>query len=346
MAIKVTNLTLFLVKHVWKGYIWLSIIAIMEETSTFFGSCEELSDDGLGDIQKIHESPESYSILSRATLDGKLVALKSLKPEYVGNPFYEGLLRKEYEIGHTLSHPNICPVLDFMNIPGLGNCIVMQWIDGASLADWSLRLSKRTGHRSFRCFDRLNDRSKGLSAKSLSRKIILELCDALEYLHRNQIIHRDLKPGNIMITRNGQNVKLIDFGLADSDWYAVLKNPAGTNGYISPEQMAGESVDCRTDIYSLGKIMQRMGVYSRIAAVCAAKDRDRRYRSASEVRSAILREERRTRWFWILLIASWLCMILSFSMLIPDIKAWRERRAVDSVFEQISSDIRDADAGY
>lgn len=92
--------------------------------------------------------------------------------------------------------------------------------------------------------------------------------------------------------------------------------------------------------------MQRMGVYSRIAAVCAAKDRDRRYRSASEVRSAILREERRTRWFWILLIASWLCMILSFSMLIPDIKAWRERRAVDSVFEQISSDIRDADAGY
>ena len=323
----------------------------MEETSAFFGSCEELSDGGLGDIQKIHESPESYSILSRATLDGKLVALKSLKPEYVGNPFYEGLLRKEYEIGHTLSHPNICPVLDFMNIPGLGNCIVMQWIDGESLADLSqnrpdrsLSLSKRTGHRPFRRFDKLSDRSKGLGAKSLTRKILLELCDALEYLHRNQIIHRDLKPGNIMITRNGQNVKLIDFGLADSDWYAVLKNPAGTNGYISPEQMAGESVDCRTDIYSLGKIMQRMGVYSRIAAVCAAKGRDRRYRSVSEVRSAILRDERRTRWFWILLIASWLCIILSFSMLLPDIKAWRERRAVDSIFEQISSDIRDA--GY
>lgn len=267
-----------------------------------------------------------------------------MKPEYVGNPFYEGHLRKEYEIGRTLNHPNICPVLDFMNIPGLGNCIVMQWIDGESLADWSLSLSKRTGHRPIRRFDKLSDRSKGLSSKSLSRKIILELCDALEYLHRNQIIHRDLKPGNIMITRNGQNVKLIDFGLADSDWYAVLKNPAGTNGYISPEQMAGESVDCRTDIYSLGKIMQRMGVYSRIAAVCAAKDRDRRYRSVSEVRSAILRDERRTRWFWILLITSWLCMILSFSMLLPDIKAWRERRALDSVFEEISADIREA--GY
>ncbi len=107
----------------------------MEETSAFFGSYEELSDRGSGDIHKIHEAAESYSIVSRMTLDGKRVALKSLKPEYAGNPFYEGLLRKEYEIGSALDHPNICPVLDFMNIPGLGNCIVTQWIDGVSLAE-------------------------------------------------------------------------------------------------------------------------------------------------------------------------------------------------------------------
>lgn len=230
-----------------------------------------MSDGEPGDIQKIHESPESYSILSRMILGGKLVALKSLKPEYVGNPFYEGLLRKEYEIGRSLDHQNICPTLDFINIPNLGNCIVTQWIDGCSLAEWlrtnprrSLSLSKRTD-------------------RSAIRKILLELCDALEYLHRNQIIHRDLKPSNIMITRNGQNVKLIDFGLADADWYATFKNPAGTKDYISPEQMAGDSVDCRADIYSLGKIMQRMGVYSRIAAVCAAEDRDKRYGSVAEV---------------------------------------------------------------
>ncbi len=323
----------------------------MEETSAFFGSYEELSDGEPGDIQKIHESLESYSILSRMTLDGKLVALKSLKPEYVENPFYEGLLRKEYEIGCSLDHPNICQTLDFRNIPGLGNCIVTQWIDGCSLAEWSLNLSKRIGLHVFRHFDRLSDRrkkfsdrSKGLSDRTLTRKILLELCDALEYLHRHQIIHRDLKPSNIMITRNGRNVKLIDFGLSDADWYATFKNPAGTKDYISPEQMAGESVDCRADIYSLGKIMQAMGVYSRIAAVCAAMDRDKRYGSVSEVRSAILGEERRKHWFWILLIASWLCMILSFSMLIPDIRAWRERRALDSVFEEISAEIKEA--GY
>ncbi len=304
----------------------------MEETSAFFGSYEELSDGEPGDIQKIHESPESYSILSRMILGGKLVALKSLKPEYVGNPFYEGLLRKEYEIGRSLDHQNICPTLDFINIPNLGNCIVTQWIDGCSLAEWlrtnprrSLSLSKRTD-------------------RSAIRKILLELCDALEYLHRNQIVHRDLKPGNIMITKNGQNVKLIDFGLADADWYAVLKNPAGTKDYISPELMAGESVDCRTDIYSLGRIMQRLEVYSRIADICAAEDRDKRYGSVSEVRSAILERERRRRWFRTALVVSVLAMTLSFSMLLPGIKTRSERRTVDSVFERTSSEIKEA--GY
>mgnify|MGYP001053588746 FL=1 len=304
----------------------------MEETSAFFGSYEELSDDEPGDIQKIHESPESYSILSRMILGGKLVALKSLKPEYVGNPFYEGLLRKEYEIGRSLDHQNICPTLDFINIPNLGNCIVTQWIDGCSLAEWlrtnprrSLSLSKRTD-------------------RSAIRKILLELCDALEYLHRNQIIHRDLKPSNIMITRNGQNVKLIDFGLADADWYATFKNPAGTKDYISPEQMAGDSVDCRADIYSLGKIMQRMGVYSRIAAVCAAEDRDKRYGSVAEVRSVILEKGKRRHWIAFAAIASVLAIVLSLSLMLPDIKAARNRRAVDSVFEEISADIKEA--GY
>lgn len=323
----------------------------MEDTSAFFGSFEELSDRGPGDIHKIHEAADSYSIVSRMTLDGKKVALKSLKPEYAGNPFYERLLRKEYEISSGLDHPNICPVLGFMNIPGLGNSIVTQWIDGVSLAELlqslpnrSLSLSKRTAHRSSRSIGSLNDRSGGLSAKSLAPKIILELCDALEYLHSHQIIHRDLKPSNIMITRNGQNVKLIDFGLADSDWYAVLKNPAGTKDYISPEQMAGESVDCRTDIYSLGKIMRAMGAYPRIAAVCAAEDRDKRYGSVSEVRAAILGKERRRRWIAAAAIVSVLAVVLSFSLMLPHIKAALDRRAVDSVFNEISEDIRQA--GY
>ncbi len=294
----------------------------MEETSAFFGSFEELSAGESMDIRKIHESPDSYSILSRATLDGRFVALKSLKPEYVGNPFYEGLLRKEYEIGHTLDHPNICPTLDFMNIPELGNCIVTQWIDGCNLTDWLQNHSVRPD----------------------AQKILLELCNALEYLHRHQIIHRDLKPSNIMITRNGQNVKLIDFGLSDADWYATFKNPAGTKDYISPEQMAGESVDCRTDIYSLGKIMQAMGVYSRIAAVCAAEDRNKRYGSVAEVRAAILGKVRHRRWIAAAAIASTFVIVLLLSVMHLGVDTAKNRRAVDFVFEKISAEIKDT--GY
>ncbi len=298
-----------------------------EETSAFFGSFEELAGGDSGDIQKIHESPESYSMVSRMTLDGKLVALKSLKPEYVGNPFYEGLLRKEYEIGRSLDHPNICPTLDFMNMPGIGNCVVTQWIDGCSLAALLPDLKPRS-----------------LSDRPAVRKILLELCDALEYLHSHQIIHRDLKPSNIMITRNGRNVKLIDFGLSDADWYATFKNPAGTKDYISPEQMAGESVDCRTDVYSLGKIMQAMGGYSRIAAVCAAEDRDKRYGSVAEVRAAILGRERRRRWMAAVAIAFVFVIVLSFSLMRLGFKDAGNRRAVDSVFKEISAEIKEA--GY
>lgn len=290
----------------------------MEDTSEFFGSCEELAGDSQMDIQKVYESHGGYTLVSRMAVGGKIVALKSLKPEYIGNPFYEGLLRKEYEIGSGLNHPNICQVLGFVNIPCLGNCIEMRWVDGE-------RLGALIGR-------------KGLPV----RKIILEICDALEYLHRNQIIHRDLKPSNILITNNGQNVKLIDFGLSDADWYTLFKSPAGTRDYVSPEQLAGGNVDVRTDIYSLGRIMQKMGVYIRIAAVCVNEDRDKRYRDVQEVRSAILRKGRSHRLRVAAAIAAFLLLILLVVLsLRPHIARLIERQSLNSIFEDISTDIRD-----
>ena len=81
------------------------------------------------------------------------------------------------------------------------------------------------------------------------KKIAEELMDAVGYLHSKGIVHRDLKPENILITRNGEHLKLIDFGLADSDSYAILKQPAGTSGYMSPEQKVTAVADVRNDIY-------------------------------------------------------------------------------------------------
>lgn len=80
--------------------------------------------------------------------------------------------------------------------------------------------------------------------------------NALEYMHSKQIIHRDLKPSNIMITHIGQNVKIIDFGLSDSDAFFILKHPAGTTGFIAPEQfMPDAKAEPRTDIFSLGMVI-------------------------------------------------------------------------------------------
>lgn len=128
----------------------------------------------------------------------------------------------------------------------------------------------------------------------LAYKFIRGLCEALHYIHSKQLVHKDLKPENIIITHNGNNVKLIDFGLSDRDDYDTLKIPAGTKKYLAPEQLLSHaSLDCRTDIYSLGVIIQDITSVIkdrrlvRIAQKCTQKNPDKRFHSAQEVLEAL-----------------------------------------------------------
>ena len=106
-------------------------------------------------------------------------------------------------------------------------------------------------------------------------------------------MHRDLKPENILVTYNGQNVKVIDFGLSDADSYNVFKAPAGTKAYASPELLAGESVDSRTDIWSLGVIINEISGYFRhTASRCLNRKLDKRISAASDVKKSILNTAR------------------------------------------------------
>lgn len=201
---------------------------------------------------------------------------KCIKPEYRGSERHEALLRKEYEIGHSLSHHGVCEVISFVNIPELGNAIEMEWIDGESLADLL---------------------AKGRPDAMTSRKLIAQICDALEYVHGKQVIHRDIKPSNIMVTRNGSHIKLIDFGLADSDSYLILKAPAGTQSFAAPELINGEETDFRTDIYSLGKVIDLLSdKFPQVVKKCTQTDRNRRYDDVSQVKAAIMKRSR--KWFW------------------------------------------------
>lgn len=224
-------------------------------------------DSNSPELELIHTSADGFNELYRGCKNGRFFVYKALKKEFRGNPLYEELLRKDFNIGFSLSHLGICQYFGMIDFPTIGNCIIMEWIDGSTLE--SLIRS-------------------GQIDKPLARKIICDICDALEYIHRKQIIHRDLKPENIMVTNNGRNVKIIDFGLSDADSYNILKAPAGTKFYASPELIAGEQIDSRSDLWSLGLIIKELSrSYDHIASRCLQRDKDKRFASADEIRKAV-----------------------------------------------------------
>lgn len=189
-------------------------------------------------INESYVSTSGHTRLFTAMRYGKQYMLKGIKPDFLYIPVYRQALIKEFEIGLQLDHPNICRTIGMEEICNYGSMIIMEHIDGDTL-------------------QKLIDSGK-LDAET-ARRIARQLADALDYMHSKQIIHRDLKPSNIMITHNGHNAKIIDFSLSDSDSFAVLKQPAGTSGYIAPEQfLPNAKSNIESDIYSFGMVVRKM----------------------------------------------------------------------------------------
>lgn len=208
-----------------------------------------------------------FNRLVKVMRQGRWFLLKGLKPEFMQQPMYLDLLKKEYELSIQMDHPNIVKALYKEVNPEVGPCIVMEYVDGVTL----------------------NEFLKANPSVSEKKKVLEQILDALQYVHGKQIVHRDLKPSNILITRNGHNVKLIDFGLSDADDYALLKQPAGTQQYMAPEQMQPEvKVDGRADIYAFGMLLREVfpNRYRHIAAKCSRQDRERCYSSVEAVQKA------------------------------------------------------------
>lgn len=134
------------------------------------------------------------------------------------------------------------------------------------------------------------------AGKVARRRAVDQIVDALSYMHIAGVVHRDLKPSNILITDNGANVKIIDFGLSDADHFAILKQPGGTAGFSSPEQMStSRNADIRSDIYSFGRILSMFnlgGAYSHIARKASCADPLKRYANMEEIRSELRRGRR------------------------------------------------------
>ena len=227
-------------------------------------------------------SAQGHNELYVATRFGRKYVLKALTESYRESTPHIELLRKEFSIGVGVDHPNIVQLLDFGRMDSIGWYIQMEYIDGITLSQFL-------------------DTNPPASIK---RCIIDQLLDALSCLHERQIIHRDIKPSNILITRNGSTVKLIDFGISDTDDYVTFKQPAGSMAYIAPEQLAGKPIDNRADIYAVGKIIGLLFPhrYRYIARKCTCANPTGRYSSCAQVLRAIRRADRVRLWLPVSLI--------------------------------------------
>ena len=251
-----------------------------DNNSGFFGPFSGYGQPEIGTFTLLSASEDGFFALYRGERAGRFRVYKCLKPQWRGNLLHETMLRKEFETGYSLRHANICETFAFTDLPGLGPCIEMEWIDGMTLEEYL---------------------KKGRPDEHLFQQWAGELCEALEYIHHHQIVHRDLKPSNIMVTHDGMHIKLIDFSLADRADSAVLKVPAGTRRFVAPEVLEGYAGDPRSDLYSLGCVLREMtGRHRPVIAKCLQRDPSERYRSAREVLEA-LRSGRGVLWLLVIL---------------------------------------------
>jgi len=235
------------------------------------------------------------------------VAIKVLPPDRGATQESRDRFRREARTAARLSHPNIVPLYTFGDVDGT-LYFVMGYIKGESLAT---RLKR-----------------EGRIAVEESRRILVELCDALDYAHKLGVIHRDIKPDNVLIEEGTGRALLTDFGVAKAlgagQTLTEVGSVLGTPHYMSPEQAQGKAdIDHRSDLYSLGVLGYAMfagklpfegatpnevmiqhitkdppplgsiaaGSPPAVAFAltrCLAKNRDERWRSAGHLKAAIV----------------------------------------------------------
>jgi serine/threonine protein kinase len=199
---------------------------------------EILSLLGRGAMSKVYKA--------RQSVENRIVAIKILKQHLVDDPIALGRFEREAQAVSLLQHQNIISVLDFGVIKGGTAFLVMDFIEGRTLDAIIASDGHLSPERAIPIFD--------------------QIASALAKAYENNVIHRDLKPSNVCILKKEDGtevVKIVDFGLAkfvetNARAERHLTKPGQVCGsplYMSPEQVQGKPLDCRSDIYSFGCLM-------------------------------------------------------------------------------------------
>jgi len=197
------------------------------KTISHYKIIEKLGEGGMGVVYKAEDTKLKRSI-----------ALKFLSPQAIGTEEDKTRFIHEARAAAALNHPNICTVYEIDEFENQ-SFIAMECIEGESLKA------------------KINSGPLQLDE---AIKIAIEIAEGLQEAHRKGIVHRDIKSANIMLTTTGR-AKLMDFGLARASDRTQLTQSGttiGTAAYMSPEQGRGDTVDFRTDIWSLGIVLYEM----------------------------------------------------------------------------------------
>ena len=267
------------------------------------------------DIQQSFEAIEQLDTQGatcdtfRVRLYGKLHFLKRLKPEHVGDIRYQEAFRKEFETGYRLEHPNLVRYVSLT-----ANGILMEYIDGVTLTE------------------RLAQQPEYFLDKHNTRRFVSQLLDVVGYLHSHQVLHLDLKPDNILLTRIGSDVKLIDLGFCYTDTFTDTQGH--TDGYAAPEQLSHHPShpSPQADIYAIGKILQQLPghhIYNKVIARCTHPDEEKRYQRVEEIEKALSNSRQKSY-----LIALAIALLLAIIVVCITLNG-RHREAVPIIEEKV-----------
>ena len=228
-------------------------------------------------------------------MNGKNLFMKKLRAEFCNAPLYRTIFEKEYEVGKLLKSPYIPKYISIHN-DGQEIYILMEYILGEDIEE------------------RLKNNPAWFRNEKNVQKLLMQLLEGLNEIHSKEIAHLDIKPKNIMLTKFGDNVKIIDLGFCAN---ATYHHTAGyTYGFAAPEveEKNLDNIDTRSDIYSIGLLLEYIkklsgAKYSRqlnnFIQRCLEKNKELRFANAGEAIEALKSHKR-----WHVLIGAVVCAMV------------------------------------